>query len=92
MAVSPFEVPISKGGVASKERCGSSVKFATVLVVRMRTGRVALGLVEHVRTLILFAHAVYDEYDEKDGAQQAYHCTSHHRCGHTKQIQNTLVN
>lgn len=49
-----------------------SVKFATVFIVLMRIWRIAFGLVEDVGSFVLLAHAVDDEHDEEDGAQQTH--------------------
>ncbi len=57
-----------------------SVKFATVFVVRVRIGRIAFWLVENVRPFVLLAHAVDDEHDEQDGAEQTHNGSADHSC------------
>ncbi len=60
-----------------------SVKFTTVFIVRIRVGRVAFGLVEDVGSLVLLAHAVNDEHDEQNGAEQTHHGSPDHGCKQT---------
>lgn len=60
-----------------------SVKFTTVFIVRIRVGRVAFGLVEDVGSLVLLAHAVNDEHDEQNGAEQTHDGSPDHGCKQT---------
>lgn len=71
------------GGIVVISLVKLSVKFTTVFIVRIRVGRVAFGLVEDVGSLVLLAHAVNDEHDEQNGAEQTHDGSPDHGCKQT---------
>lgn len=59
----------------------SSVELAIVGIFRVRIdGRRTLWLVQRIRALVLFPHAVHDEHHHQDGAQQADNGAADHSC------------